>query len=77
MLNFRYQHLFVPVPKSDSRPGSIQGIPLPPLPTKSDPIYEELCQDTLLSKQNKKPIETSIRVSFNPCDDKNARYDFT
>ena len=34
-------------------PGSIQETPLPPvpMPQPKEPIYEELCQDTLLSRR--------------------------
>ena len=41
-----YSHLVLPIKPS---PNSIQGTPLPPVPGK-EPVYEELCQDTLLRR---------------------------
>ena len=61
--NFRYQHHLLPPNSSrNSQRTSIQDDPLPP-PPPPDPIYEELCQNTLVSNQT--PKQKSIRVSFN------------
>lgn len=58
----KYQHLLLPVDSQGSR-RSIQELPLPPLPPyKTEPLYEELSPETLLSR--KEPTDV-IEVTFN------------